>query len=803
MGDPGDGWQTVMPTSHSGLERLSRPQLEAYERQILRDWESSRGHWSGIGKHTGTSAQDFAEANKVHQRFKQPAPDKILGSGTYGVVEKVNFSHNNRAICLARKHIKYRRGYTIQFLREEANVMEKLEHEHIVKLVGTYCVRPHELYILLWPVAVCNLDSLFNDLDLLESGNGDRDDIVSRLHALDLQDSSAIERGRQAGQPATPQGNCPLKYLQQIVGCITRAVAYCHEANIRHLDLKPSNILLSPGSVYLADFGIAKDVNDRDRTMTMGQQGTPKWRAPEIHSSRDEWSMKAADVYSLGLVLLNISTVLYGANMADFDAVVGDMSARRAEKLAQYHKKLRGLALSTQEVEDANAPTFSPKHIVDLTARMLSSDPSARPTVNQVDTELVELGGIDQVYHSSCCKRSSRFVTDRMNTRYRQAADERDRLRADHTAMAKRLEVLEAKDETYETRIRNEGKAWEKSNSILKEQLEKERNERKRLEGLVAEMQQQGGRRPARPSIPRPNAERVNSGPASSGFTIRLRPQTHPQPNERRHAPPRPSLNVQQRGPTPALDPRPTYSQKAAAAAAPISAVARAVSSSSIRRRESIPRPISNLASPTALPSESPNPDATGFTLRSSGSASRLPRAVNPATPIRSGTPNLHRDPSSTDSTQLSMSSSTFSRLSISRHAESPAGTSVAGTPAIGSPVTNEKEGRHSRRTSDANRLGVDKTDVRIDAEHVAMGFGLGIMDRRESVSKETGSVRGPGSVVSSGAPGTVSPLLSGSALSSPRAAHAVLDTHGGTMKVPSLPTEQSWADVLKRQRRG
>src|SRR6187551_3819883 len=97
------------------------------------------------GKHTGTSTQDFTEAKKLHQRLKS-ANDRVLGSGSYGVVEKVNHFHNNKTVCLARKHIQYRRGYSIQLLREEANVMEKLDHEHIVRLVGTYCVRPNELY---------------------------------------------------------------------------------------------------------------------------------------------------------------------------------------------------------------------------------------------------------------------------------------------------------------------------------------------------------------------------------------------------------------------------------------------------------------------------------------------------------------------------------------------------------------------------------------------------------------------------------------------------------------------------------
>lgn len=745
------------------------------------------------GKHTGTSTQDFTEAKKLHQRLKS-ANDRVLGSGSYGVVEKVNHFHNNKTVCLARKHIQYRRGYSIQLLREEANVMEKLDHEHIVRLVGTYCVRPNELYILLWPVAVCNLDNLLNDLDLLRTGQGDRDDIVSRLHTLDLQDMSAIEGTRQPGQPQGARGNCPLDYLRQIMGCITRAVSYCHQTHIRHLDLKPSNILLNPGRVYLADFGIAKDVNSRDHTMTMGAQGTPKWRAPEIHSSRDEWSMKAADVYSLGLVLLEIATVLYRGNLADFDVVVGDLTSwGRAEKLAQYHPRLEAMALATQEVEDTHAPSFSPKHVVGLTARMLASEPSKRPVVDQVDTELVELGGIEQIYHSSCCKRSSRFVTDRINTKYRQAIDEQNRLRSAHAPMAKRLEVLERMEETFISRIDNERKAAAEKLANLQTQLEKERNERKRLEGLVADMQQPGRRH--RPSIPLPTSERKLStgSPVCGGLTMRSR-RTHPftsPPSEI----PSPSLTSQPRfsAATVSFAARPTYSQ--AAVSAPVIPTALPL------RRDSVARVISDSPGSTTVPPASPNADSGGFPMRSRNSASRLPRAVNPATPIRSGTPALARDPSSTDSTQLSMSSSTFSRLGSSRYAESAAETSVAGTPAIGSPDVNgiRMGGGESRRPSIAQEMAMPE-DRPVDAQSIASGMGLGIMERRESVTSRTGSVRDAASVIGSAVAVPLSPVLTGSVLSSPRSGYAFLETQGDApVRVPSLPTAKSWADVARR----
>lgn len=819
--DSGEGWQIVLPTSLSGVERLSRSQLESYECQILKDWESSRGHWSGVlvvfylyflailtsltslvanrGKHT--SAADFTEAKKLHHRFRR---QDTLGSGTYGIVEKVIYTQNNRSICLARKWIQYRRGRTIQMLREEANVMEKLDHEHIVKLVGTYCTRYNELYLLLWPVAVCNLDQLFNDLDTLRSGQGDRNDIMRKLEALDVADVRALQRNNRQGSEAKTaiagRGNCPLKYLQQVIGCITHAVAYCHAANIRHLDLKPSNILLSPGRVYLADFGIARDVKDRDHTMTFGVQGTPKWRAPEVCDPNDEWSMKAADVYSLGLVHLNIATVLYGAQLADFDRVADELNPRtRAQKLDQYYPKLEAMALATHEVQDAKANTFAPRHIVDLTSRMLSSDPSQRPNASQVDGELVELGGIEQIYHFPCCRRSSRFVTERIDTRYRVVADERDRLQADYQKIAKRVEVLERKDETYEERLKNERKVHAQNIAHLQEQLDKERKERGRLEALLAEKRQRPG------GIPRPGRSISGGNETGAGLVMKIRPHAHPVPVAAAAASPAsfPSASA----PSPRAATRPllasatsnmhgTYSQAAAGRLsshkAPCGPIAH-----DMRKGVASPTggPVAAADTSTHIPSPSPspNPHAAGFLLRSRGSGSRLPRLINPSTPIRSNTPSLQRDPSLTDSTQYSMSSSTFSRLS---------GVSLESASEVGSPtVRGATPARELKALHDPPSRDVDcERRPSLDPE-VGLGLHVGEGFDAAAKNKDRDSVADHGSVVNSGAAGTASPALTASALSSPRSVKAELHPVAGG-KVPPMPTAKSWADVARRERR-
>ncbi len=723
-------------------------------------------------------------------------------------MQKVQFHSNNRSICLARKMVRppYRR-YPMANLLEEAKVMEKLDHEHIIKVVGTYCMKP-SLYILLWPVAVCSLDCLLADIDALRTGQGDQDDTIARLHALDLKDLSAV--AQPPARASVNRGNCPIQYLRQIMGCITRAVAYCHDANIRHLDLKPSNILLNSGRVYLADFGIAKDVHNRDSTMTMGVQGTPKWRAPEAHQSQAIWSMKAADVYSLGLVLLNIAATIYYAPLDEFDAMLRDVKVDRADNLREYTQKLEGLALATQQVEDANAPTFGPKHIVNLASRMASKDPSSRPVILQVNSELVELGGIEQVYHSACCKSSSRFVTERMNTRLKVAVDERNRLRAEHDEMAKRLQCLEANHETYETRLVNERKAHADKIANLQAQIKGEQAEKKRLEALLAELQQ-NNRRPNRPGIPRPSTDRqAGAGP---GLTMRPR-RAHPSATPAR--PPPPPTQLHHPTPTPSTahnSPRPSYSQTAALATTITIPPTTTTTITPLRKESLIPIPT---PSPTPSPNflnhatttnnnNNPSPDLAssgygyGYPLRSRPSGSRLPRAVNPTTPIRSNTPLLNRD-SSAESTQYSMTSSVFSlhRLSASKGSLGGDCGSVVGSPGrevkrVDSPTAvPEGFGGHGlglgmtdpHEVVDSEDLERRGSVVTGDGASVVMGDGVSV------VTGDGASVLGDG--------GLSSPVLSGSAVSSPRLVHAAVE---GVMRVPALPTAKSWADVARKRR--
>lgn len=88
---------------------------------------------------------------------------------------------------------------------------------------------------------------------------------------------------------------------------LARALAYAHDRNILHRDVKPTNIMLNSfGDPLLCDFGVAALLEWPRFTVPGALTGTPMYMSPE--QSRGENLTISSDLYSLGVVIYQALT---------------------------------------------------------------------------------------------------------------------------------------------------------------------------------------------------------------------------------------------------------------------------------------------------------------------------------------------------------------------------------------------------------------------------------------------------------------------------------------------------------------
>ncbi|HET7791637.1 MAG TPA: serine/threonine-protein kinase [Gemmatimonadales bacterium] len=90
------------------------------------------------------------------------------------------------------------------------------------------------------------------------------------------------------------------------VGCdILDALAHAHEHGVAHRDIKPDNIVLSPGGAVLVDLGISRAIasSGEDRVTRSGfVVGTEQYMSPEQAAGAPDVDGRT-DLYSMGVVL--------------------------------------------------------------------------------------------------------------------------------------------------------------------------------------------------------------------------------------------------------------------------------------------------------------------------------------------------------------------------------------------------------------------------------------------------------------------------------------------------------------------
>lgn len=172
------------------------------------------------------------------------------------------------AIKIMRDRFPNRDQTLMKTFKKEVEVLKKLDHEHIVKIIEVIfdntdydqMARP---CIVMPYIPGGTLRKLLNNHDLLS-----------------------------------------LETIRSYIRQITKALQYAHDRNVFHCDVKPENILLSEdGScLFLADFGIAQILSEIHSTthVTTKPSGTAEYMSPEQF---DGHPSPKSDQYALAILL--------------------------------------------------------------------------------------------------------------------------------------------------------------------------------------------------------------------------------------------------------------------------------------------------------------------------------------------------------------------------------------------------------------------------------------------------------------------------------------------------------------------
>jgi len=192
-----------------------------------------------------------------------------LGQGAMGTVYKARQLSMNRLVAIKTLHPRFAANPDLlKRLIQEAHTAAKLSHNNIVQAIDVGRAGTMHYFVMEYvPGTTIKAE--------LEEGK-----IYSEKEAVEIT-------------------------LQ-----VAQALQHAHRRGLIHRDVKPANIILTlDGIAKLADLGMARETEDRDRAkaekgLTIG---TPYYIAPEQIHGREDIDVRA-DIYALGATLYHMVT---------------------------------------------------------------------------------------------------------------------------------------------------------------------------------------------------------------------------------------------------------------------------------------------------------------------------------------------------------------------------------------------------------------------------------------------------------------------------------------------------------------
>ena len=221
----------------------------------------------GLRKFTfgGGKTQNTAVGRVLGGRYRV---DGRLGKGGMAVVYRAEDALLGRKVALKILHRYYADAtYFQKRFKQEARAMASMDHENIVKIYD-----------------ICQDE----DVPLIVAeyvGGGDLKKLLSEK----------------------PENRLDERTAKKVAAQLLEALSYAHRRGIIHRDVKPSNILMTPeGVVKVADFGIARIVEEEDAEEPGEIVGSARYMSPEQLQGGE--ATPRSDVYSVGVLLYHCLT---------------------------------------------------------------------------------------------------------------------------------------------------------------------------------------------------------------------------------------------------------------------------------------------------------------------------------------------------------------------------------------------------------------------------------------------------------------------------------------------------------------
>lgn len=235
-----------------------------------------------------------------------------------------------------------------------------------------------------------------NEIKVLENiAQGDCNAIIGFKGAFETQDKLYIvmERAHAELAKVVEAKNCLVseREAQIVVKRVLQGVAFMHERDYVHRDLKFENLLIMQpgdfGSVVITDFGLATKTNEA----ASGECGTALYMAPEIWTRKSIAHGPKVDIWAVGI----ITYILLCGNHPIRAHSVEDLKAKVCVDRLD-------LAFNDGVTEQAQ----------DFIRRLLTSDPISRPAAKDALEHPWLTGESTTVVHESVVEMMRAYVAE-------------------------------------------------------------------------------------------------------------------------------------------------------------------------------------------------------------------------------------------------------------------------------------------------------------------------------------------------------------------------------------------------------